>query len=101
MQTTTAPPAAVSNPLAILGAVQLDSLTISPDVMPHHYIANAKIDDLEPSQMVAAIVATEDAIRQTYPNAHRSGWSAKSDGLRIYFHAWTANAAPWNEGGNN
>ena len=88
MQTTTATPPAVSA-LAILGAVHLESLTISPDVMPHHYVANAKIDDLEPSQMVAAIIAVEDAIRAQYPRMHRSGWSAKSDGLRVYFHAWT------------
>ena len=88
MQTATATRPAVSL-LALAGNLHIESLTISPDVMPHHYIANAKIDDLEPSQMVAAIVAVEVAIRQTYPNAHRSGWSAKSDGLRIYFHAWT------------
>lgn len=78
MQTATVL-ATVSNPLVLIGAVQLDSLTISPDVML----------DLEPSQMVAAIIATEDAIKQTSPNAQRSRWSAKSDGLRIYFHAWT------------
>ncbi len=89
MQTTTAAPLAVTSPLAILGNLQLESLTIWPDVMPHHYIANAKIDDLEPSQMVAAIIATENAIRRTYPSASRSGWSAKSDGLRVYFYAWT------------
>ena len=89
MQTTTATPPAVSNLLAIVGNVQIESLTISRDVLPHHFIANAKINDLEPSQMVAAIVAIENAIRQTYPNAARSGWSAKSDGLRIYFSAWT------------
>jgi hypothetical protein len=53
------------------------------------YVANAKIDDLEPSQMVAAIIAVEDAIRATYPRMHRSGWSATSDGLRIHFHQWT------------
>ena len=88
MQTATATRPAVS-PLALVGNVEIESLTFSPDVMPHHFIANAKIDDLEPSQMVAAIVAVEDAIRATYPNASRSGWSAKSDGLRIYFHAWT------------
>ena len=88
MQTATATRPSVSF-LAIAGNVQIESLTISPDVMPHHYVANAKIDDLEPSQMVAAIVAVEAAIRQTFPAAYRSGWSAKSDGLRIYFHAWT------------
>lgn len=88
MQTLTATPAAVS-PLALIGNVQLESLTISRDAMPNHYIANAKINDLEPSQMVAAIVAVLDAIQQTYPHAARSGWSATSDGLRIYFYAWT------------
>ena len=59
--------------------------------MPHHFIANAKIDDLEPSQMVAAIVAVENAIRAQYPRMSRNGWSATSDGLRIHFHAWTLN----------
>ena len=88
MHTATATHSAVSV-LAIAGNIHIESLTISPDVRPHHYVANAKIDDLEPSQMVAAIVAVEDAIKQTYPNARRSGWAAKSDGLRIYFHAWT------------
>jgi hypothetical protein len=76
--------------LAIIGNVQLESVTISRDVMPHHYVANAKINDLEPSQMVAAVVAVLDAIKQTYPFAARSGWSATSDGLRIYFYAWTS-----------
>ena len=88
MQTATATRPAVSL-LALVGNVHIEFLTISPDVMPHHFIANAKIDDLEPSQMVAAILAVEDAIRQNYPHAFRSGWSAKSDGLRVYFHAWT------------
>jgi hypothetical protein len=92
MQTATAP-AVVSTPLAIVGNVQLDSLTISRDVLPHHYVARAVILDLQPSQMVAAIIATEDAIKQTYPHAHRSGWSATSDSLRIYFHAWTLDGA--------
>lgn len=90
MQTATATPhALVSTPLAIVGAVQLESLTISPDAMPHHYVARAVILDLQPFQMVAAIMATEDAIRATYPRMHRSGWSAKSDGLRIHFSAWS------------
>jgi hypothetical protein len=90
MQIATATPhAVVSTSLAIAGAVQLENLTISPDVMPHHFIARAVILDLQPFQMVAAILATEAAIRTTYPQAHRSGWSATSDGLRIYFHAWS------------
>ena len=88
MQTATATRPAVSL-LALVGNVQIESLTISRDVLPHHHVANAKINVLEPSQMVAAIVAVEDAIKRTYPNACRSGWAAKSDGLRIYFHAWT------------
>ena len=84
--------------LTIAGNVHIESLTISPDVMPHHYVANAKIDDLDPSQMVAAIVAVEGAVRAQYPQMHRSGWSAKSDGLRLYFHAWTPiTTADWCE----
>ena len=86
--TTAATPAAVSL-LALVGNVQLESLTISRDVITHHYVANAKIDDLEPSQMVAAILAVMDTITQVYPLASRSGWSATSDGLRIHFYAWT------------
>lgn len=77
-------------PLSILGgAIQLDSLIISRDVMPHHFVARAWILDLQPSQMVAAIVAVETEIRKTYPHMHRSGWRASSDGLYVYFHAWT------------
>lgn len=77
-------------PLSVLaGAIQLESLIITPDTMPHHYVARAWILDLQPSQMVAAIVAVEDEIRKTYPHMHRSGWRAASDGLRIYFYAWT------------
>jgi hypothetical protein len=68
--------------------VTLESLTISRDAMPHHYIARAVILDLQPSQMVEAINVTEARIKQTHPYAHRSGWSAASDGLRIYFHEW-------------
>ena len=68
--------------------VTLESLTISRDVMPHHYIARAVILDLQPEEIVTAIIATEAAIRRTHPYMHRSGWSATSDGLRIYFHEW-------------
>jgi hypothetical protein len=88
MLSTTATPS-VASLLAIAGNVQIESLTISPAAMPHHFVANAKIDDLEPSQMVAAILAVEHAIRADYPRMFRTGWSAKSDGLRIHFHAWT------------
>lgn len=80
------PTAAAISPSA---PVTLESLTISRDAMPHHYIARAVIFDLQPEQMVAAIIATEARIKQTHRYAHRSGWSATSDGLRIYFHEWT------------
>lgn len=79
------------NPLAAIAPVALESLTISRDAMPHHYVARAVILDLAPAHMVAAIIATEDAIKQTYPLASRTGWRAASDGLTIYFHAWTQN----------
>jgi hypothetical protein len=98
MQTAISPTVST---LAILGSVQLESLTISPDAMPHHYLARAVILDLQPSQMVAAIMAVEDAIRATYPRMHRSGWSATSDGLRIHFHQWTPiTTREWVDGNN-
>ncbi len=65
----------------------IESLTIAPDALPGHYIANARIADLQPMQMVAAIIATEARIRLTHPHATRTGWRAASDGLRIYFAA--------------
>jgi len=83
------PTATVISPSA---AVVLESLTISRDAMPHHFIARAVILDLQPEQMVAAIIATEARIKLTHPHMHRSGWSATSDGLRIYFHQWTPNS---------
>jgi hypothetical protein len=76
---------------ALAAAIPLESLTIAPDVMPHHYTARAVIFDLQPSQMPAAILVVEDRITRMYPHARRTGWSATSDGLRIYFHAWTFN----------
>jgi len=98
MQTAT--PSAVSHVQASVSNVQIESLTISRDVMPHHYVARAVILDLEPAQMVAAIIATMDAIKTTHPNASRSGWRASSDGLRIYFYEWTTGAysMPWKGG---
>lgn len=76
----------VSQPLAILGGVHLESLTISPDLMPGHFIARAVILDLQPSQMVAAIMATESAIKVRHPLCYyRTGWRRASDGLYIYF----------------
>lgn len=80
---------AALNPLAIIAPVLLESLTISRDAMPHHFIARAVILDLCPSQMVAAIIVTMDAIKATHRHAIRTGWRAASDGLTIYFHAWT------------
>ena len=79
---------ATLSPLAILGNVQLESLTISRDAMPHHFIARAVIFDVQPSQMVAAILAVETDVKHTYPRAVTTGWRAASDGLTIYFKAW-------------
>jgi hypothetical protein len=70
-------------------AVVLDSLTISADALPHHYIARAVLLDLQPSQMVAALVAVEAAIQVQHPHAVRTGWRACSDSLRVYFSAWS------------
>jgi hypothetical protein len=66
----------------------LDSLTISADAMPGHYVANALLLDLQPSQMVAALIAVEAAIREQYRFAVRTGWRACSDSLRVYFYAF-------------
>ncbi len=79
-----------ASPLAILGNVHLESLTISADVMPGHFVARAVIFDLQPSQMVAAIMAVDDAIKtdSRYTLARRTGWRAASDGLTIYFYSW-------------
>jgi hypothetical protein len=70
-------------------AVGLDSLTIAADAMPHHYIARTVLLDLQPSQMVAALVAVEAAIHVEHPHAVRTGWRACSDSLRVYFSAWS------------
>jgi hypothetical protein len=86
MSATVLAPSTVS-PLAILGGVSLESLTISADAMPGHFIARAVILDLQPIQMVAAIIATMDAIQVRHRFARRTGWTATSDGLRIYFSA--------------
>jgi hypothetical protein len=75
------------SPLAILGGLSLESLTVSADAMPGHFVARAVILDLQPIQMVAAIIATMDAIKVTHRFARRTGWTATSDGLRIYFSA--------------
>jgi hypothetical protein len=55
--------------------------------MPGHYIAWAVIFDLQPSQMVAAIIAAMDAVKATHRFAHRTVCRATSDGLTIYFSA--------------
>ncbi len=75
--------------LTVVGNVQLESLTISKDAMPHHYVARAVIFDLQPSQVVAAIVAVDDTLKVTYPLARRTGWRAASDGIYVHFYAWT------------
>lgn len=95
MQTATATRPAVSL-LALAGNVEIESLTISRDPMPHHFTARAVILDLQPAAIVPAIVAAEDAIREQYPHMVRTGWSAKSDGLRVHFNAWTPiSSAEW------
>jgi hypothetical protein len=68
--------------------VVLDSLTISADAMPGHYVANAVLLDLQPSQMVAALIAVEDAIKAQYRHAVRTGWRACSNSLRVFFYAF-------------
>jgi hypothetical protein len=75
-------------------SVVIESLTISRDVMPHHYIARTVILDLEPPAIVAALGATLDRIRERHPRAVRTGWTACNDGLRIYFYAWSATVWP-------
>lgn len=76
----------------VMPAVTLDSLIITPDAMPHHYIARAVILDLQPSQLVTAIGVVEDKIRRTYRHAQKTGWRAACDGLTLYFEAWTPNS---------
>ena len=80
----------IPSSVAVEGAspVVLDSLTISADAMPGHYVANAVLLDLQPSQMVAALIAVEAAIREQYRFAVRTGWRAASDSLRVYFYAF-------------
>jgi hypothetical protein len=98
MQTAIATRPAVSL-LALAGNITIESLTISRDPMPHHYTARAVILDLQPPAIIPAIVAVEDAIKAQYPRMVRTGWSAKSDGLRIHFNAWTPiSSAEWISG---
>jgi hypothetical protein len=40
--------------------------------------------------MVAALMAVEDRIKQSYPHAVRTGWRAACDSLTVYFTAYTA-----------
>jgi hypothetical protein len=71
--------------------LQLESLSIAPDALRHHFIAQARILDLQPSQMVAAITLVQHEIRALYPHMYMTGWRGASDGIRLYFSAWTAN----------
>ena len=75
-------------------SIVIESLTISRDAMPHHYIARAVILDLEPPAIVAALGATLDRIRQQHPHARQTGWTACNDGLRVYFYRWTSTVWP-------
>jgi hypothetical protein len=69
--------------------LHLESVTISADAMPGHHVARAIILDLQPADMVTAIVAVETRIRVAYPYFRRTGWRAAADGLTVYFSAWT------------
>jgi hypothetical protein len=69
--------------------IALESLTITADAMPHHFIARAVIFDLQPADMVRAITTVEARIRVESPHFHSTGWRAASDGVWIYFTAWT------------
>ena len=80
----------VSSPACDPSTIQIDSLTIAADAMPHHFTTRAVIFDLQPSLMVRAICAVEDSVRVEYPHFRRTGWRAASDGLTIYFSAWTS-----------
>lgn len=71
--------------------LQLETLSIEPDAMRHHFIARARILDLQPSHMVAAITLVEQEIRAIYPQMCTTGWRGASDGILLYFTAWTAN----------
>ena len=68
----------------------IESLTISPDVMRHHYIARAVILDLQPTHVVEAVATTMERIHAEHPHAVRTGWTACNDGLRVYFYRWSA-----------
>jgi hypothetical protein len=82
-------PAPLSPLEALALTIPVESVTIASDAMPGHFTARAIILDLQPSQMPAAILVVEDRITRVYPHARRTGWSATSDGLRIWFYAWT------------
>jgi hypothetical protein len=69
--------------------LHLESVTISADAMPGHHVARAVILDLQPCDMVRAIVAVEARIGVAFPYFCRTGWRASSDGLTVYFSAWT------------
>jgi hypothetical protein len=75
---------------AVVAPIAIDSLTISADTMPHHYIARAVILDLEPTAVVPALTLTLARIRAQHPHAVQTGWTACNDGLRVYFYHWSA-----------
>jgi hypothetical protein len=77
------------SPGADPSGLQFESLSIAPDAMPHHFIAQARILDLQPTQMVPALTLVEHEIRAIYPHMTSTGWRAANDGIRLYFTAWT------------
>ncbi len=84
-QTRLTAPETLPNLLTALAPVALDSLTISRDAVPHHFIARAVILDLSPAQIVAAIVATEDEISKTIRTPRGPAGGRPRTGSRFTF----------------
>lgn len=80
-------PSQLSGSELLAQTLPIASITIAPDLVPGHFVARAVILDLQPAQIVAAIIAVMGRIGAAYPHATRTGWRAESDGLRIYFAA--------------
>jgi len=79
------------SPTADPRTIRIESLTIAPDAMRHHFTARAVILDLQPADIVKAIAAVEARIAARYPRFVTTGWRGASDGVLLYFTAWTAN----------
>jgi hypothetical protein len=78
------------SPTADPSSIVIESLTIAPDALKHHFTARAVILDLQPADIVKAIAAVEARIAASYPHFYTTGWRGASDGVTVYFSAWTA-----------